>query len=581
MLKRLSEEQKIAVLEEKNVLLIACPGSGKTRTLTYKIAHELKKIENSKQKIIALTFTNRAANEIEKRITNLNINTSNLWTGTIHSFCIEWILRPYMSQLEELKNGFLVADQYTSEKIILSLKEKYSINRWKKISTKYLISGEKEEIQYKKLIDEYHSILKKEKLIDFEQILYYSYKILIDFPKVPIILKSIFHLICIDEYQDIQELQYALLGKIVEVKSKLCKIFMVGDKDQAIYKSLGGVVKSKEEIKDIFNINNFSLKTLSGNYRSHPKIIEFYENFQLFKIKIEALNKILEDDSKLVYNKEITKDEIGNEITKIIKERLNKGIPEEEICVIAPDWYLAIPMARELQKLLPEVNFDAIGISPMAANKDNFFFKLARIFLTPPAPNKIIIRKKWASELIKELSCLGLNILENSSTQSKEFLKITNSISSDKKKGLNYLEECFKFFFNRIEIDIFANSFLTLQWKIFFEASQKKIMDHKFCDNTESFFKIFNTKSGIVINSCYGVKGEEFDTVIAFGLLDGKIPHWADEDKETSAKNLLYVICSRAKSHLYLISEKQRLNGLRKELLPTPQLLRINYEYDS
>ena len=93
-LKDLNDAQKNACLEEKNVLLRACPGSGKTRTLTYKLAYFAKKNSKSYKKNIAITYTNRASEEIKSRVSQLNIDTDKIWTGTIHQFCLEYIIRP-------------------------------------------------------------------------------------------------------------------------------------------------------------------------------------------------------------------------------------------------------------------------------------------------------------------------------------------------------------------------------------------------------------------------------------------------------------------------------------------------------
>lgn len=103
--KEINKEQSDAIVEEENVLLIACPGSGKTRTLTYKVAYELSKLTSEKKHIIAITYTNRAADEIKERIDLLGVETKQLWIGTIHSFCLEWILRPYSCYNSRLKKG--------------------------------------------------------------------------------------------------------------------------------------------------------------------------------------------------------------------------------------------------------------------------------------------------------------------------------------------------------------------------------------------------------------------------------------------------------------------------------------------
>ena len=114
----LNPEQEEAILDAGSVFLIACPGSGKTRTLTYKIAYELSRLQSDKQFVVAITYTNRAADEIHERIENLVVDTTRLWIVTIHSFCLEWILKPYGIYHNDLAKGFRVIDQFEREKIL-------------------------------------------------------------------------------------------------------------------------------------------------------------------------------------------------------------------------------------------------------------------------------------------------------------------------------------------------------------------------------------------------------------------------------------------------------------------------------
>lgn len=581
MLRGLNKQQVEAITENGNILLTACPGSGKTRTLTYKIAYELERLSSTKKIIIAVTFTNRAADEIKKRITNLNANDSNLWAGTIHSFCLEWILRPYMCYLNDIKNGFSISDEYHSENLLNELKLKYGLKFWDKISTRYLPNGEKEETIHKNLINEYHEILASEKLIDFDQILHYSYKLISSFPKISETLKNMFHLICVDEYQDTQPLQYAILSQIMKGKSGSCKMFMVGDADQAIYSSLGGVAKSLTEIEEEFN-TIFVNKELSGNYRSNQQIINYYRNFQTSTIKINSLSTNALDSAIITYNKSIHMDDLAEYIVDIIKKKIDDGTPEHEICVLAPTWYLVIPMGRKLKSLLPDVKFDAIGLSPLLKNRENLWFKIARLFLVTPSPKTYLTRKRWASELIKELKDFDILLFDNNDEfRSKKLLKIINSISSSETDGLEYIKECFQKLLKVLEIDITSNDNLQLHWNTFFEGTKKRLenADFNLAKDIESFKKMFRHEEGIVVNTCHGIKGEEFDTVIAFGLLKGILPNWNEED-EKAADKLLYVICSRAKRELHLISETGRTTNSGNSYFPTPQLSSIDYSYN-
>lgn len=580
MLKGLNPQQIEAVIEEGNVLLTACPGSGKTRALTYKLAYELELLTNSKKIIIAVTFTNRAADEIKKRIRELNADDTNLWAGTIHSFCLEWILRPYMCYLEELKNGFSISDEYNSENIMSELKKTYGLNFWDFVSTKYLPNGEKEEIVYKELLDKYHEELASKKLIDFDQILHYAHKLILAYPKISEILKNMFHLVCVDEYQDTQQLQYAILAKIMKGASGKCKMFFVGDSDQAIYGSLGGVAKELEEIKKEFGVV-FTSKELSGNYRSNQQIINYYRNFQTTDIDIKALGTNAEDIAVITYNRTVHKDDLTVYISEIIKQKVAEGVPEHEICVLAPTWYLVIPMGRKLKSLLPDVKFDAVGLSPLLKNRENIWFKIARLFLVLPSPKTFLTRKRWASELINELESIGIILFEDKEFKSKALFKLVNSISSDETDGLKYLEECFVELFEKLEISISSNEMLEEHWTAFFDGAKTRLENPDFdlAKDIESFRKMFKHEEGVVVNTCHGIKGEEFDTVIAFGLLHGKLPNW-NETGHRAAEKLLYVICSRAKRELHLISETGRVTNSNRPYNPTSQLNLLEYDYD-
>ncbi len=142
MYNQLNTEQKIAVESAGHVLLTACPGSGKTRVLTYKVAYELER-KHPKSYVIAITFTNRASDEIKHRIDRLSIDDAYLWSGTIHSFCLEWIIRPYAGMLDELKNGFSVTDEYTSRELLKIAKDESGLNvNTYFINTRWTTNGE-------------------------------------------------------------------------------------------------------------------------------------------------------------------------------------------------------------------------------------------------------------------------------------------------------------------------------------------------------------------------------------------------------------------------------------------------------
>ena len=123
-------------------------------------------------------------------------------------------------------------------------------------------------------------------------------------------------------------------------------------------------------------------------------------------------------------------------------------------------------------------------------------------------------------------------------------------------------------------------------WDLFFKGIQSRLDDKEFNvpSDTASFKSFYREMTGIVINTCVGVKGEEFETVIAYGLLNGYIPHWNEifhGNPEEASKKLMYVICSRAKNNLHLLCERGRMTKNNKsEYQINGHLAEINFVYD-
>ncbi|MCQ6267894.1 ATP-dependent helicase [Fictibacillus sp. WQ 8-8] len=592
MYNELNTEQKNAVKEDGNVLVIACPGSGKTRVLTLRIAKNLMELESKKQCIVALTYTNRAAEEIHQRIEKLEVDTSQLWTGTIHSFCVNWILKPYAGYIQELKDGFSIIDEFTHEQLLKVIKEEYFLSPFVENITAFKRNGDYKtnDQNIKNAAKEFHTRLLNSKFIDFDLILYFSYRLLLEKPKIARTLSRFMKNFYIDEFQDTQDLQYGIIGEIIKSSGNTSSIFIVGDPDQAIYESLGGQAKTLDEIQQDIGGAKIKELHLSGNYRSSQRIIDLYSYFQMNEIKIIALGKKAKTQGIITYNQTLPKNDLHKEIARLIKKSLDQGIPESEICVVAPRWIFLTDIARKLKGELPTVSFDAPGLTPLPRNPDNFWYKLARLFLTRPSPGLYLTRIRWVKEIINDLNFIGVYSQVDDYDNCRKMLNIINRIKPNETDGIKYLSASFKELFKKINVDI-TNEKLRLHWETFFSGiikrSEREDFKHIPTD-VNSFKSMFMQSKGVVINTCHGVKGEEYETVISFGLLRGYIPHWnqiinRSYQTEFSASNkMLYVIGSRAKTNLHLISETGRftINGNSYE--PNYQLnsLTFNYDYD-
>lgn len=592
MLSGLNIQQLDAVTTEKNALVIACPGSGKTRVLTRKIAYELDKIESKKKFIIALTYTNRAAEEIQRRLDDLGIPQEQLWAGTIHSFCYQWIIKPYAAYEPSLVNGFSIIDENKKKKILNELKKKHSIPLFSDISTGLDRDGNylNNDDYNNSIAKEFHHSIQENKEIDFDLLLYYSYKLLKANKKIRSHLGTLFSYILVDEFQDTQDLQYAIIGQIFTETDSLCRLFLVGDPDQAIYGSLGGTPKSLYEIQEEIGNREIEFKEIPGNYRSTQRVVDFFKSFQSTEVKMEALGQHANENGLITLDTRIHKDNLYKEIADIIVGNLAKGVQPNEICIIAPQWYFLTPLAQKLKSVLPSVPFDAPGVSPIPTNRESFWWKLSRLFLTDITPETSLSRFRWMRHLIEDLNHYTNGVLGSNSSDCRKYLKIINSAKSKETVGILYLEEVFNFFLDRLGLEIDDYYVLREQWEIFFNGIRTRYESTDFIgtpDDVHYFKSIFKPSSGVVINTCHGVKGEEYETVIAFGLLWGYIPHWNSIrdlpyfTAESSSKKLLYVIGSRAKKNLHLFAEKGRTAKSGYLYKINHQLEQVTFQYDT
>src|ERR1035437_9455232 len=207
---RLNPEQQDAVDYDGNVVVTACPGSGKTRVLTARVIRGLQELQSSRERVVALTFTNRAADEIQVRLDNEGIPTDRLWTGTIHSFALEWVLRPYAPYCEVTRLGFSVADEFSTNQLLEVLKNEHGLDRFADVNTAYTRSGTSlnNDDVLCEIFEEYKARLHKRKLLDYDDTLFFAYDILTKNPEIAATMGSIVRLVCVDEVQDVQDLHY-------------------------------------------------------------------------------------------------------------------------------------------------------------------------------------------------------------------------------------------------------------------------------------------------------------------------------------------------------------------------------------
>lgn len=284
----LNAEQVDAITTAGNVFLAACPGSGKTRALTYKAALELSRLSDNNQRVVAITYTHRAADEIRERIETLGVSTDKLWIGTIHSFCLEWILRPYRIYHPALCHGFTVVDAKESEDR-LALHCKAARNNVAPFHCAYNYTTAGCELRgisdsfkpaVMRVLEAYWKDLEEHRQIDFEMILRFAYELISRVSTISTLLSKLFRFILVDEYQDTKEIQYGIVAKIMRAGRGGTEAFVVGDANQAIYGSLGGYAILREDFENACQAS-FTPKSLEINYRSSNRIVGYFNNYQV------------------------------------------------------------------------------------------------------------------------------------------------------------------------------------------------------------------------------------------------------------------------------------------------------------
>ncbi len=324
-----------------------------------------------------------------------------------------------------------------------------------------------------------------------------------------------------------------------------------------------------------------------GCYRSTQRLIDYYDEYAVQKVCIKSLSVYADEKGRIVYNSSTNNEHLALAIAGIITQTLHNGIKEEDICVSAPQWNQLYSLSNRLQELLPNVEFNAPEITPFKYDPLNPFYILTRLAFTKPGKH-VRIRKKLGKEFLDIMSseyCVSFRDRFDVLT----LLKTVNNIIISRKftDALDCLSLVFKNVMSYCSGDISQNDLVISAYKDYVQKAKTRIEKYHLLSDYDSIAKCFEEKSGVVITTFHGTKGEEYDTVIAFGLLNGLLPHWdyiykdhLKPERLSCTKRLLYVLCSRAKKNLYLFSERGCLTQSGSSYTPTDELISYRFPYD-
>lgn len=363
------EQLKGVTTDSKYVRVIAGAGSGKTRVLTYRIAHLLANELVLPYQILAWTFTNKAAKEIKERVTKICGEQKSLFLGTIHSWCAAFLRREAsyinypksfsildeedsLSVMKEVfvNNGFTKSDPKIKQCIGWISSKKTNGYQYKDIKDNELPNQELK--LFMRMFGEYTQILEDRKSLDFDDLLLKTIEILRNYDEVRNKYCRYIRYILVDEFQDINDVQFDLITLLMDEGTSL---YVVGDPDQTIYTWRGAnhriILNLEDSLKEIDSTSKVETIILDKNYRSTKEILKasnmlIEHNNERIKKVLEAVN---EDGEKVkFYNARTNKEETHYIVSTILDLKKNKNVNLKDIVVL----YRANYLTRELETTL-------------------------------------------------------------------------------------------------------------------------------------------------------------------------------------------------------------------------------------
>lgn len=341
-----SEQLKPLLQTEGAVLVTAGAGSGKTRLLTHRIVYLMEEKNVSPYNILAITFTNKATNEMRERICKMTDGGESIWISTFHSMCAK-ILRRDIDKMGYSRD-FSIYSESDSDKVKKQVLESLGRNdeesrkalsrhlsNWKNgvlSIDKYAEEEEDEEFEIiLKAMRDYEQTLKENNALDFDDLLIKTYTLFRTHPEVLNYYANRFKYILVDEFQDTNIVQYELLKQLASIHQN---IFAVGDEDQCIYSWRGANFKNifnfKRDFKDV------KVFKLERNYRSTQGILDLANN--LIKNNTTRLEKKLwtekeTGDEPQLYSAYDERDE-ANYVAKTISFLCGKGYKYDDFAIL-------------------------------------------------------------------------------------------------------------------------------------------------------------------------------------------------------------------------------------------------------
>lgn len=617
-IEELNDIQKQAVLDtEGAVLVTAGAGSGKTRLLTHRIAHLIKDLGVKPYNILAITFTNKAANEMKSRLEYMIDDVEGLWVSTFHSACVK-ILRRFIDKIGYGKNFTIYGDTETKSVVKRICKEsdltedlqKLVLSEISKAKNKGIAPCEYAEVykfaQYAdeigKAYQSYQDTLRSNNALDYDDLLIETLRLLKSDAEAREFYQNKFRYIHIDEFQDTNVIQYDIV-KILA--GKYGNIFAVGDEDQCIYTWRGASIANIFDFQRDFKCKVYKLEQ---NYRSTTSILAIAN--KIIKGNTQRLDKKLWTSNpsgnkvvcfgaategfeadfvvrtvfELVRDGEYNYSDCAvlfrvNALTRHFEERfLQYGIPHKvyggfkffdrkEVKDVLAYARIAVNPADD-EAALRVINFPKRGIGETSIEKIRDYaaatgkcvFDIVTNVDVAPFPSALKVKLREYGEVLKKLVTASIGeVTAFFKYLLFDVLNVVNLFSENdddraRLENLNELVGSVREFVSK--------------------NPSAKLEDYLQMITLYSDTDDMNDDNNVTLATVHSAKGLEFPVVFVVGLEDGIFPSLRQNENNSDhmeeERRLMYVAVTRARKLLYLTYAKSRyLYGDTKYGIPS------------
>ncbi len=606
-LQKLNSAQILPVKDtEGAVLVIAGAGSGKTRVLTSRIAYLINELKVNPSRILAITFTNKAADEMKGRLENMVGDLGGMWVSTIHSMCVK-ILRSSIAYLGFEKN-FSIYSEDDKDRVLKRIITDMNLepDKFLKLAKIAISNAKNADLSPKEYKDEhirsanigiiteiftkYQAELKKSNALDFDDLLIKTLHLFEENPEVLNYYSEKFLYVHIDEFQDTNVVQY----KIAKLLSSYHgNIFVVGDDDQSIYGWRGAKISNILGFEEDFV--GAKVYKLEQNYRSTKSILNLAN--LIIRNNSSRKEKVLwtenESGEKPEYYQAFDETSEAEYVATKIKSLINSGKKASDFAVLMRVNALSRSFEQEFLKYnIPYKVFGGFKFFDRKEIKDLTAYLRA---VANPLDNEAILRiinlprrgigdksidavVEYAGEndcSVFESICDANNLPLNASAITR-ILDFKNLLYSLMLEVQNYTVPEF------IKLVIEKTNFLSQFEEDSEENESKKLNVSELINSAEEFVKLNKDASltdylgsitlssdtdeldegnFVTVATIHAVKGLEFDTVFTVGLEESVFPisRACDSDEELEEeRRLMYVAITRAKRDLFICRAKSR-----------------------